>query len=367
MAGARWIVLAVVGMLVASVATGCGSSRGGGGNGGGGSKPITVTLVSPGSANDVDWTALGLTVVRELSRRLGVRSEVVTAPSGSAVAGTLERVSHDGSKLVIANDGRYAEAAGVAAEKTRVPELVWGEQHPPAPTPIAGITLQDKEGGYLAGVLAAHASYTRRLGIVLVDDGSPWDRQWRSRMAGGFVAGARSVDPHERIAFTVVGGSGSGGGGSGSGGSATPLQAERAVHRLVVHGSQIVFGLGGRSGPAMLRALERYEHAHLGEHLYVGVIGDKHTIDKETVVLTSVLWNFRPVFQQAVRDVRARRFGKEGDYELTLANGGISLLQTPRTPSDAYAAAMAAKATMGEVPTSSYTAEVQELIEGKQI
>lgn len=352
MAGARWVVLVVVGVLAAGTAAGCGGS-----SGGSSSEPMKIALVSPGAANDPEWTAQGLAAVRALTRPLGIRAQFATVPAESAVASTLARVSRDGSKLVIASDGRYAEAAGVAAEATKVPELVWGEQHPPAPTPIKGITLQDKEGGYLAGVLASHASYTRRLGIVIADDGSRWDRQWRSRMAGGFVAGARSVDRHTQFAFTVV----------GRDGSATPAQAERATRRLMAHGSQIVFGLGGRSGPAMLRALERYEHAKGGEHLYVGVIGDEHTIDKETVVLTSVLWNFRPVFQQAVRDVRAGRFGKQDDYQLTLANGGLSLLQTGRTPTDAYQAAMAAKATMGEVPTSAYTEEVQQLIEGKKI
>ena len=61
--------------------------------------------------------------------------------------------------------------------------------------------------------------------------------------------------------------------------------------------------------------------------MFIDVIGDKTAIDDQGVLLSSVLWSFDGLYEDAIDDIGAGTFGEEG-YELDLENGGISLLQT---------------------------------------
>jgi basic membrane lipoprotein Med (substrate-binding protein (PBP1-ABC) superfamily) len=59
---------------------------------------------------------------------------------------------------------------------------------------------------------------------------------------------------------------------------------------------------------------------------FIDVIGNKGPIDKNHVLLSSVLWNFTSVFQQAVNDINNGTFGTH-DYFLSAKNG-IKMLKT---------------------------------------
>lgn len=350
MAGARWrwTTLVLVAALVMGAA-GCGSGEKG-------TDVEKIAFVAPYSDNEPDWTLQASEVIKEFPQKLGVRVDTVNASQTDDIRGALEQVSHEGNQLVIAHDSRYADDAEAVAADTKVPELVWGER-PHAPDGLVGqMTVQDKEGGYMAGIVAARAAITRRLGIVVVADGSAWDLSTWNRMAGGFVAGARSVDPKEQIRYVQV----------GEDGQATVQQVHEAALRLLKGGSQMIFTLGGASTLGALRAVEQRS----GENQYVGVVGDKAEYNRDNYVLASVMWETRPVFRQALSDLRAGRFA-EHPYELTLKNRGIWLLSTGRTPSDAYEAALEAGKKMEHgtlhVPVASTREAVEALIAGQEV
>ncbi len=342
---ARWMALAVVAAVAIGV-VGCG----------GASRPDVrkIAFVAPYRDNEPDWSLKAQEVVREWPRARGIRVDTADASQTTDIRGVLEQVSHEHNQLVIAHDSRYAEAAEAVAADTKVPELVWGER-PHAKKGLVGqITVQDKEAGYIAGVVAAHAAITNRLAVLVLADGSAWDLGMWNRMAGGFVAGARSVDPKEQIAYVQV----------GQNGSATVEQVQKAALRLLESGSQMIFTLGGRSTLGALRAVEKKQ----GEDEYIGVIGDKAAFNRENFVEESIMFEFRPVFDQALEDLRRGRFGQH-PYELTLANRGVWLLNTGRTPSDAYEDGLAAQAKIERgaltVPAASTSEAVQALIAGK--
>jgi basic membrane protein A and related proteins len=345
-ARARWIALAMVAAL-AMGAAGCGSSEKG-------TDVTKVAFVAPYRDNEPDWTKQAQEVVEDWPKKLGVRVDKVDASQTSDIRGALEQVSHEGNQLVIAHDSRYADAAEAVAKETRVPELVWGERSD-APAGLVGqITVEDKAGGYMAGLVTAKAAYTRRLGIVVIADGSAWDTATWNRMAGGFVAGARSIDPREQISYVQV----------GEHGSASVKQVHDAAKRLVDHGAQMIFALGGASTVGVLHALTEAG----GEDQYVGVIGDKAAFNTDNNVLVSVMFDTRPVFEQARRDIRAGRFAQH-PYALTLRNRGVWLFSTGRTPSDALEAGLAAgrKIERGtlKVPVTPTREAVEALIAGQ--
>ncbi|HEX4807239.1 MAG TPA: BMP family ABC transporter substrate-binding protein [Conexibacter sp.] len=339
------MALAVV-VALAIVAAGCGSE--------GGTPVKKIAFVAPYGDNEPDWTLRAQEVVREFPRALGVRADTADASQTRDIRGVLEQVSHEHNQLVIAHDSRYADAAEAVANETRVPELVWGER-PHAKKGLVGqITLQDKEAGYMAGVVAAHAAITRRLAVIVLADGSDWDLATWNRMAGGFVAGARGVDPAEQIHYVQV----------GDNGSATIEQVHDAALRLLRSGAQMIFALGGKSTLGALRAVEQQQ----GENQFIGVISDKAAFNRENFVLESIMFDPRPVFVQAVEDIRRGRFAQH-PYELTLRNRGLWILHTGRTPEDAYEDALRVQGRIERgqvhVPAASTREAVEALIAGR--
>jgi basic membrane lipoprotein Med (substrate-binding protein (PBP1-ABC) superfamily) len=346
-ARARWAAFVAVIVMFAAALAGCGSS-------GSGTKVTKVAIVSPGRYNDIDWTRLAREAFESLVSKLHMRGEQAEEVAVEKAAGALEQVSHDGTQLVIAHDGRYAAAAAAIAEKTKVPELVWGDPHALKPGLVGDIEVSAGEGAYADGVIAAHATIRRRFAIIIANDGGSWEATTWNEMAGAYIAGLRSVYPHAHIVLVRV----------GSGGQAQPDETEAAALRLMAHGSQAFFALGGAAQIGVLRAIEK----NPGEdHYFIGTIGDKQTVDREQIVLSSVLWDFAPTFRRAIADVRAGTFGKH-PYRLTVANRGISVLYTGRTPSDAYEDGVraATKVSRGQitVPSTPTDASVQALLAG---
>jgi basic membrane lipoprotein Med (substrate-binding protein (PBP1-ABC) superfamily) len=346
-ARARWTALAVVVALVMAGVAGCGSSERG-------TDVKKVAFVAPYRDNEPDWTLQAQEVVEEWPREHGVRVDKVDASQTDDVRAALEQVSHEGNQLVIAHDSRYADAAEAVARDTGIPALVWGERSDPPEGVIGQITVQDKEGGYVAGVVAARSAYSRSLGILVIADGSAWDTATYNRMAGGFVAGARSTDPRERFIYEQV----------GEDGSATVQQVYDTAIRMQKQGAQMLFALGGASTLGALRAVEEVK----GEDQYIGVIGDKSEFNRENYVLESVMIDTRPAFEQALRDLRSGRFG-DHPYALTLRNRGVWLFRTGRTPQDAYELGLAAGEQISrgrlKVPVTPTRDAVEALIAGE--
>jgi len=345
-ARARWFALVALAALAIGVA-GCGSSESG-------TDVRKIAFVAPFKDNEPDWTLQSREVVAEFPKHLHVKVDTVDASQTSDVRGALEQVAHEGNQLVIAHDSRYADAAEAVAEKTKVPTLVWGER-PQAPKGLVGqIQVKGEEGGYIAGVVAAHSAYARSLGIIVIADGSDWDTRTWNRIAGGYVAGARSIDPTERFLYTQV----------GEDGNATAQQVYDAAIRLQKRGMQMIFALGGAATLGALRAVEKIQ----GEDQFVGVIGDKAEFNRENFVLESLMYDTRALFRQAVRDVRSGRFAQH-PYELTLRNRGLWLFRTGRTPADAYEAGIAASRKIQQgrltVPATETREAVEALIAGQ--
>ena len=65
---------------------------------------------------------------------------------------------------------------------------------------MSDIETSSQDGAYLAGVLAAKKTTTGKLGIVISAADTNWFKQ-----SGGFVAGARSVNPDVKFSFAQVG------------------------------------------------------------------------------------------------------------------------------------------------------------------
>ena len=319
-----------------------------GGCGGGPTKVTRVALVTPGSANDPEWTIRARNSFEALVDRLRIRGETAESPPAGKVEPSLEQLSGD-TQLVFAHEPGYASAAATAAERTKVPELVWGDPAAQKPGRVADVEIDGGQAGYVAGFMSARASISERLAITIVSEGTPWDQRVWNTMAGGFIAGARAYNSKTRI--WVV--------------RATPQEATSATKRQIIkHNIQTIFVL---ARPTSVPLYNLIKTQILGERFYVGIIGDKERINQENIILASIVYHFEGLFSQAIEDVRRGTFGRHG-YTLSFANRGLVIAATGRTPSDTMEAAIgrerelvAGKITVPVTPTPS---SVEELLRG---
>ena len=81
-----------------------------------------------------------------------------------------------------------------------------------------------------------------------------------------------------------------------------------------------------------------------------------------------MLWSFTSAFKQAISDIQANKYGTRG-YNLTLSNGGISLLKTRYIPANVWKQITTARGriTSGKlkVPLTTKAGQVKALIKKK--
>ncbi len=312
---------------------------------------MKIGYISPEAATDYGWNQQGLIGAQAAAASIG--AELIQADnSGYGDPGpVLGQLKDDGAQLIIAQASGYTTVAAQFAKDSGIPVIVFDQPEMTAADLVADVATNSQQGGYLAGVLAAHASKTGVLGIVISADDTNWHKQ-----AGGFVAGAKSVNPEIQILQAQVGPAGYG---DAEGGKTT-------TETLIAGGADIVFGMGDGSSFGMLAAVENATPpAGADKVMFIDVIGDKTPIDAKDVLLSSVLWDFTGTYTQAVADIAAGTFGDAG-YTLDAANGGISLLRTDNASDEAWAAVDAAAAGIAdgsiEVPLTATQADVDALI-----
>lgn len=315
---------------------------------------MTITkmaYISPEPATDQGWNQQGYMGAEAAATAAGV--ELIKADNSGYddPAPILASLKEDGAQFIIAQASGYTTTAAQFAKDNNIPVIVYDQPALTTPGLVADVATDSQEGGYLAGVLAASSTKTGTLGIVISADDTNWHKQ-----AGGFVAGAQSVNPDIKFVQAQVGPAAYG---DAAGGKAT-------TETVIAGGADIIFGMGDGSSFGMLSAVETATPpAGADKVWFIDVIGDKSSIDTKGVLLSSVLWDFTGTYTQALADLAAGTFGNQG-YTLDAANGGISLLQTAYISPEAAAAVATASAGIADgsiaVPLTPDQAAVDALV-----
>lgn len=314
----------------------------------------TMAYMSPEAATDKGWNEQGALGAQAAAAAIGADLIMADNSGYDAPLPILNNLKEDGAQFVIAQASGYTTTAARFARENGIPVLVFDQPGETTPGLVADVETDSQQGGYLAGVLAALTTRTGTVGIVISADDINWHKQ-----AGGFVAGALATDPGIRILEAQVGPAGYG---DAEGGKTT-------TETVIAGGADVVFGMGDGSSFGMLGAVENAVPPPGADTVwFIDVIGDKSdpATDPEGVLLSSVLWDFAPTYQQAVADLAAGTFGQQG-YTLGSANGGIRLLRTDRIPAETWAAIEAAAAGIADgsiaVPLTPTQADVDALID----
>jgi basic membrane protein A len=266
-----------------------------------------IGIAAPEKANDYGWNQQGVESAQRAATAAGAEIEVADGIGYDNVEPVLRRLAQSGSELIIAQASGYNTIAPKVATQFNVPTIVYDAPTARVDGVVADVETSSQQGAYLAGILAARTTKTGTLGIVISAADTNWYKQ-----AGGFVAGARSVNEDVTFRFAQV----------GQAAYDDAAGGKRVMQATIAAGADVVFGMGDGATLGYLQAVETSSK----KVWFIDVIGNPTPIDKKGAVLSSVLWDFSKVFKQAIADINAGRYG-EKFYTLGLKNG-VSLLKT---------------------------------------
>jgi simple sugar transport system substrate-binding protein len=281
-------------------------------------KVTKVAIATPAKTSDYGWNQQGVNSAKTAAAASGATLQVITNIGYDKTDVVLRQLATGGANFIIAHASGYDTIASRIAQKYKVPIMTYDGLTPNVPKYVSTITTSSQEGSYLAGILAARTTKTHKLGIVI----SATDPNWY-KMSGGFAAGVRSVDKTSKIYFATVSPTGYDDAAGG----------KRVANSVIAQGADVIFAMGDGATVGYLQAIET---ANVGHKVwFIGDIGDLTPIDKKHVFLSSVLWTFTNAYKAAIQDINKGTYGTHG-YNLSLKNGGISLLRTKYIPSSLW-------------------------------
>jgi basic membrane protein A len=316
-------------------------------------KTITkMAVVAPEEGNDYGWNQEGVESAKDVAKYLGAEIEVADGAGYGDIGPILRDLANGGAQWIIAFASGYNTIAPQIAQQTNVPVLVIGAfEQGLVPGVSADIETRAQEGSYIAGSLSAKMSRSGTIGICISADDENW-----VKMAGGYAAGAKLAKPDIKILMAQI----------GQAGYADAAGGSRVTKNLISGGADIIFGMGDGSSFGMMQAVETATPPKGADKVwFIDVIGDKTSLDKKDIYLTSVIWDYFPMFKQAAEDLKAGEYGKQIHW-LDLHNGCIGLLKTKHIPDDVWSEVQAVRADIIngkiEVPELRSKKDVQDLI-----
>jgi simple sugar transport system substrate-binding protein len=278
----------------------------------------TVAIATPAQTNDYGWNQQGVNSAAKAASAFGAKLTKVTNIGYDKTQVVLTQLAKSGANFIIAHASGYDTIAARIAQQYKVPVITYDIPTMLVKNYVSNITTQSQQGAYLAGILAARTTKTHTVGIVI----SASDPNWY-KMSGGFAAGFRSIDKKGKIVFATI----------GPASYDDAAGGKRAANSVIAQGADVILTMGDGATFGYLQAIET---AKVGHKVWmIGDIGDLTPIDTHHVFLSSVLWTFTNAFKAAIADINKGTYGTRG-YQLTLGNGGISLLRTKYIPTSVW-------------------------------
>jgi len=289
---------------------------------GAGVEVTKIAVITPEKANDYGWNQQAVAGAEAAAAAAGVECIVQDGAGYGDITPIMNQLAGDDPQLIFPWASGYNTVAPQVAQQARIAVTVndAGSDSANVPGLVNDVETNSQNGAYLAGILAARTTSTGTVAIVA----SAEDLNW-SKMAGGFVAGARSVTGGIRILYAQI----------GQAAYADAAGGKRVTASAISGGADVVFGMGDGSSFGMMQAVETATPPKGADKVwFIDVIGDKSPLDKKGVYLSSVVWDFTPIMSEAIKQVEAGTFGT-ATYWLNL-DSGMSLLRTRFIPADVW-------------------------------
>ena len=312
-----------------------------------------IAVITPEKGNDFGWNQQGVEGAQAAADAIGAELIVQDGAGYGDITPIMNQLVDAGAEFIFPWASGYNTVGPQVAQQTGVPVTASdpGTESANVPNLVQAMETNGQNGGYLAGVLAGKTTKTGTVAIVV----SAEDLNW-SKMAGGFIAGARSVAPDTKVLYVQI----------GQAAYADAAGGKRVTASAISGGADVVFGMGDGSSFGMMQAVETATPPSGADKVwFIDVIGDKTSLDKKGIYLSSVLWDWSTLMTKALNGFEAGTMGV-ASYFLDLDNG-MGMLQTQYIPADVWTEIETAKAGVLdgsiEVPVTTSSKEVKALID----
>ena len=212
--------------------------------------------------------------------------------------------------MIITHAAGYQTVAPEIARETGVKVTTVENHKDITPGLISDIDTQPQGGCYLAGWLAGKMTRSNIVGIVTSAEPPTWNR-----MSAGFAQGLRASNPNSKLLYSVI----------GEEAYSDAAGAKRNTQDQIAVGADVIFGLGDGASFGMLQACSTKKAKDGGKVWFIDVIGDKRSIDKVDVLLSSVIMDMSVVYDEVIKSYIDGTFGKQ--HWVNMDNGAIFLLE----------------------------------------
>ena len=284
----------------------------------------SIAILTPEQGTDFGWNQQGIDAAKAAAEAKGVKVVVAENLGYGDVRPTLRELAEDGASLLIGHASGYNTAAPEIGAEFKIPVAIVDRPDLLKAGAVADYTASGHEGAYLAGRMAAKMSRTGIVGIVVSGEPPSWNA-----MSAAFAEGVKAENPKVEVRYAVI----------GPAAYADVAGGKRVTESVIASGADIIFGEGNGSSFGMLQAIETNKATDGGKVYFIDVIGDKTSIDKG-FLLSSVIWDLKPVYMAMIDDIKADKFGTR-NYDIKLSDDSVKLLKTKSIPDDVWTSIMA--------------------------
>jgi basic membrane protein A len=289
-------------------------------------EPIRIAVVMPSTTTDLAWSQSLYDSLVQLQEEFGEDVIEIAFTENmfnvTDAAAAIRDYADSGFDLVIAHGAQYGTSLFELAPDFPDTSFAWGTTtNTGADEGIENIFAYEpraEQGGYVTGVLAANLTESGVIGLV-----GPVDAGDAKLHVDGFVAGVHDTNPDIQVNISFTGSFGD-----------TALAAE-AANTHIQAGADVLTG----SAQQVVGAIGVAKEADVP---WMGIQADQSPLAPDSVVAT-VLYDWRPTLMEMITSHQAGNMGGKV-LQLTLANGGQTMIYADSLAADAVEAAQAAEA-----------------------
>ncbi len=287
--------------------------------------PVKIALVLPSTTTDLAWSQSLYDSVKDIQDHYGADVVEVAYTENmwnvTDAASAIRDYADAGFDIVIAHGAQYGTSLFEIAPDYPETSFAWGTTtntgEEEGVTNVFAYEPRADEGGYVLGVIAALLTKSGIVGVV-----GPVDAGDAKLHVDGFVAGVHATNPDVQVNISFTGSFGD-----------TALAAE-AANTHISAGADVLTG----SAQQVVGAIGVCKEKGVP---WLGIQADQSSVAPDIVLATDV-YDWRPTILKMI-EYRSQGILGGKVLQLTLANGGQSMVYHKDLPQAIVAAAKAAE------------------------
>ena len=288
-------------------------------------EPVRIALVMPSTTTDLAWSQSMYDSLVMLQEHYGADNFEIAYTENmfnvTDAAAAIRDYAADGYNLVIAHGAQYGTSLFEIAPDFPETSFAWGTTTNTGAdegvTNVFAYEPRAEQGGYVSGVVATYLTESGIIGLV-----GPVDAGDAKLHVDGFLAGVKATNPDIQVNVSFTGSFGD-----------TALAAE-AANTQIAAGADVLTG----SSQQVVGAIGVASEAGVP---WLGIQADQSPAGSDVVVVT-VLYDWVPTLLDMITANQAGEYGGRV-LQLTLENGGQTMIYADSLPAEAVEAGMAAE------------------------